>query len=65
MSLSIKPVSAESCRLEIIVVAKSRSFATSLVFNTIRLARRRINKRMNSEMKKFAKRLGTEHKASL
>ena len=65
MSLTIKPVNATSCRLDIQVVAKSRSFATSLVFNTIRLARRRINKRMNAEMAKFAKRLSSEYKASL
>jgi hypothetical protein len=65
MSLTIKPLDATSCRLDLQVVAKSRSFATSLVFNTIRLARRRINKRMNTEMAKFANRLATEHKASL
>lgn len=64
MSLTIKPVSKKSCRLELQVVAKSRSFATSLVFNTIRLARRRINKRMNSEMGKFAKRLAKDYRAN-
>ena len=62
MSLTIKPVSDKSCRLELQVVAKSRSFATSLVFNTIRLARRRVNKRMNSEMDKFAKRLAKDYR---
>ena len=65
MSLTIKPVSDTSCRLELLVVAKSRSFATSLVFNTIRLARRRINKRMNAEMGKFAKRLAKEYRAQV
>ena len=63
MSMTIQPVSATSCRLEMRVVAKSRSFATSLVFITIRLARRRINKRLNTEMKKFAKRMAEEYKA--
>jgi uncharacterized protein YndB with AHSA1/START domain len=62
MSLTVKPVSDTSCRLEMQVVAKSRSFATSLVFNTIRLARRRINKRTNTEMDKFANRLTKEYR---
>ena len=65
MSLTVKPLDDNSCRLDILVVAQSRSFATSLVFNTIRLARRRINKRMNTEMEKFAKRLAAEHKVTL
>ena len=65
MSLTVKPVSDTSCRLELQVVAKSRSFATSLVFNTIRLARRRINKRTNTEMDKFAKRLAKEYRSQV
>ncbi|OUS04469.1 hypothetical protein A9Q96_16140 [Rhodobacterales bacterium 52_120_T64] len=65
MSLTVKPLDATSCQLDLHVVAKSRSFATSLVFNSIRLARRRINRRMNTEMTKFAKRLKSEHKASV
>jgi len=62
LSLSVKPISATTCRLHIQLVAKSRSFATSLVFNTIRLARRRVNKRLNSTMAEFAKRIAREHR---
>ena len=61
MSLTVRPVSETTCVLDMQVVAKSRSFATSLVFNTIRLARRRINKRVRNEMNKFAKRMAKEH----
>ncbi len=64
MSLTVKPISATSCQLNMQVVAKSRSFATSLVFNTIRLARRRINKRMKFEMTKFAKRLASDYRTN-
>ncbi len=65
MSLTVKPLGATSCQLEMRVVAKSRSFATSLVFNTIRLARRRINKRTNTEMEKFAKHMAKEYRAQV
>ena len=64
MSLTVRPVSETTCVLDMQVVAKSRSFATSLVFNTIRLARRRINKRVRNEMNKFAKRMAKEHKTA-
>lgn len=64
MSLTVRPVSETTCVLDMQVVAKSRSFATSLVFNTIRLARRRINKRVRNEMNKFAKQMAKEHKTA-
>ena len=64
MSLTVHPVSETTCVLDMQVVAKSRSVATSLVFNTIRLARRRINKRVRNEMNKFAKRMAKEHKTA-
>ena len=64
MSLTVRPVSETTCVLDMQVVAKSRSFATSLVFNTIRLARRRINKRVRNEMNNFAKRMAKEHKTA-
>lgn len=63
MSLSVKPVSSTSCRLELQIVAKSSSFATGLVFNTIRMARRRINRRARNGMEKFAKRLAREYRS--
>lgn len=64
MSLTVRPVSETSCRLDMQLVAKSRSFSTSLIFNSIRLARRRINRRVNMQMKKFAKRMASEYKAA-
>lgn len=64
MSMTVHNVSETSCKLNILVVAKSRSFATSLVFNAIRLARRRINKRVRNEMSKFSKRMAKEFKAA-
>jgi uncharacterized protein YndB with AHSA1/START domain len=64
MSMTVRPVSETTCVLNMQVVAKSRSFATTLVFNTIRLARRRINKRVRTEMGKFAKRMAKEYKAA-
>lgn len=64
MSLTVRPVSETTCVLDMQVVAKSRSFATSLIFNSIRLARRRINKRVRNEMIKFAKRMAKEHKTA-
>mgnify|MGYP002525155074 CR=1 FL=1 len=63
MSLTIRTISATTCELDIQVVAKSRSFATSLVFNAIRLAGRRINRRVRNEMLKFTNRMAKEYKA--
>jgi len=63
MSMTVKPVSATKCTLNIQIVAKSHGFASGLVFNTIRLARKRINRRANSELTKFAKRMAKEYKA--
>lgn len=65
MSITVQSVDATTCTLHMRVVAKSRSFATSLVFNTIRLARRRINKRMNGEMDKFATRMMADYLATI
>ena len=65
MSMTVRPVSETTCKLDMQVVAKSRSFATTLAFNTIRLARRHINKRVRDEMGKFAKRIAKDYKSTL
>ncbi len=62
MSLSVIADGENTCRLEIQLIAKSRGFATGLVFNTIRLARRRINKRLRAEMNVLAKRMTIEYR---
>lgn len=65
LSITVKPINETKCTLDIRIVAKSRSFATSMVFNTIRLARPRINKRANAEMNNFAKRIATDYLTTL
>ena len=65
LSVTIKPIDATNCALHIQVVAKSRGFAIGLIFNSIRLARKRINKRANTELAKFANRLAREYQAGL
>lgn len=61
LSLTFTPTSAESCRLDMILVAQSRSFSTSMVFNTIRLARKRINRRIRERMERLADRLEEDY----
>ena len=65
MSITVESNSSSQCTLNIRIVAKSRSFATSLVFNTVRLARKRINRRANSEMDQFATRVTKAYLATL
>lgn len=65
LSISVISLAPEKCRVEMTVVAKSRGFASGLVFNTIRLARRRINKRIKAEFSASAARLTEEYRASL
>ena len=65
LSISVQPVNDGKCMLNIRIVAKSRSFGTSMVFNTIRLARPRINKRANAEMDKFANRIAKDYLSTL
>lgn len=62
MSLSVIADGESTCRLEMQLIAKSRWFATGLVFNTIRLARRRINKRLRTDLNAFAKRMTIEYR---
>ena len=64
-SLTVVALSAEKCRLDMLLVAKSRSFATALVFNSVRLARRRINKRLRVETERFADRLAEEYRKAV
>lgn len=61
LSLSFTPIGAGMCKMDMLVVAQSRSFTTSLVFNSIRLARRRINKRIAKTMDEFAKRIAEDY----
>ena len=61
-SLTVVALGPEKCRLDMLLVVKPRNFATALVFNTIRLARRRINKRLRVETAKFADRLAAEYR---
>lgn len=64
LSLKFTPVGAGKCQLNMLVVAQSRSFTTSLVFNSIRLARRRINKRVTTTMEEFAVRISEDYHQS-
>lgn len=57
LSMSVTATGAETCRVEMLMVARSRSFSTALVFNTLRIARKRINKRMHTEGDNFAERI--------
>ncbi len=61
LSLTFTPINATKCRLDMLVVAQSRSFATTMVFNSIRLARRRINKRIVETMGEFAERISEDY----
>lgn len=61
LSLTFTPINAAKCRLDMLVVAQSRSFATTMVFNSIRLARRRINKRIVETMGEFAERIAEDY----
>lgn len=61
LSLTFTPISANKSRMDMLMVAQSRSFGTSLVFNSIRLARRRINRRITKGMQGLADRLALEY----
>lgn len=61
LSLTFTPISASKSRIDMLMVAQSRSFATSLVFNSIRLARRRINKRINKSMQELANKMAADY----
>lgn len=57
LSLSFTPVNARQCQVEMLFVAQARSLGAKLAFNGIRLARRRINKRIRTQMQEMADRL--------
>lgn len=61
LSLNFTPIGAGMCRMDMLVAAQSRSFATSMVFNSIRLARRRINKRVVIAMEEFAEQIAEDY----
>lgn len=63
-SLSVEQLGAEKCRVNMLLVAKSKNFATALIFNSIRIARKRINKRMADESATYAKKMADEYRAS-
>lgn len=61
LSLTFTPLGTGTCQMDMLVVAQSRSFATSMVFNSIRLARRRINRRIAKTMNGFAERIAEDY----
>ncbi len=61
LSLTFTPEGENSCRMEMLLVAHSRSFSTGLVFNTIRLARKRINKGIRARMQAVAERIELDY----
>ncbi len=61
LSLTFTPISATKSRMDMLVVAQSRGFATTLVFNSIRIARRRVNKRIRKAMQKVADQLAADY----
>ena len=57
LSLTFTPLGAGSCRMDMLLVAQSRSFSTGMVFKTIRLARKRINRNIRTRMEVLAQKL--------
>ncbi len=63
MSLTVTPVSPRSSTLDMLLVAQPRSFSATLVFNSFRLGRRRVNKRISKYMQDVADRLAADYAA--
>ncbi len=61
LSLTFAPEGEDRCRMEMLLVARSRSFSTGLVFNTIRLARKRVNKGIRTRMQNIAERIELDY----
>ncbi len=61
LSLTFTPISAQKCRMDMLMVAQARSLGARMLFGSIRLARRRINKRLRREMQEMADRLANDY----
>ncbi len=61
LSMTFTPVTETTSRLEFQLVAQSRSFATGLFFNTIRIARKRINRAIQKRMQQTADRIAADY----
>jgi len=64
LSISFTPLSASICNMEMQIVAQSRSFATGMIFNTLRLARKRINKSVRDRMQVIADKIADDYRNS-
>lgn len=61
LSLTFTPISAGTCRMDMLLVAQSRSFSTGMVFKTLRLARSRINRNIRKRMGNIATRIAGDY----